>query len=627
MLKHSGARVLLASDDEQLAKVLPSLPLLPDLQEVVVFSRTAAERHGLLSLDADGRPGRRSVDEASRAARAAAVRCRRPGHRHVHLGHHRPAQGHRVHPAQHRLQAAVPRLRAAATIGEGDVFLCYLPLYHTFGRWLELIATLWWGATYVFARSTVAGLAARGLPPGAAHRLHPRPQEVDGAARGGGLGGGLRRPRRGGLAACGPSPAGRLRHGLSAAGYLDPVVFHAFHGAGIELCSGLRHDRGHRRRHHDAARRVPRRLGREAAARDRVPARRGRRAAHPRPLRLARLLPSGGRRAGRRTPTAGSTPATSSSRRPRGTGASPGARRRSTRTARARRSPRSGSRTCSATSSRWRRPSWSAITGSTTRSWCGPPPGPRTGARRRRLTELLSSLVASANRFLAPFERVVAFQVLPRALDEEHGELTSFARGALEEVLPCLETAEAAPVPGPLLDGTTSVASGAATLRASYWLRMGVFRQDRFARSQCAGSWNRGHGERFRPTAWGPRLTGSVRQRRLASSSRRRSRKGASLFPLVALFAVGVLALLDCERQDWNAVARGLQAARQMIEAGALGEYWMTAGVDLASGLASEQGERSRGSRDVDGSEPRALSPRPSSGRDRQRAAASRARP
>src|SRR6201995_1025459 len=52
---------------------------------------------------------------------------------------------------------------------------------------------------------------------------------------------------------------------------------------------------------------------------------------------------------------------------------------------------------------------------------------------------------------------------------------TSFATGALEEVLPCLETAEAAPISGPLLDGTTSVASGAATLRASYWLRVGHF--------------------------------------------------------------------------------------------------------------------------------------------------------
>ena len=53
------------------------------------------------------------------------------------------------------------------------------------------------------------------------------------------------------------------------------------------------------------------------------------------------------------------------------------------------------------------------------------------------LNELLSSLVASANRFLAPFERVVAFQVLPRALDEAHGELThklSFKRDVVEKI-------------------------------------------------------------------------------------------------------------------------------------------------------------------------------------------------
>src|SRR5512138_3582207 len=39
MLRHSGARILLASDDEQVAKVLASLAALPDLKDVVVFSR------------------------------------------------------------------------------------------------------------------------------------------------------------------------------------------------------------------------------------------------------------------------------------------------------------------------------------------------------------------------------------------------------------------------------------------------------------------------------------------------------------------------------------------------------------------------------------------------------------
>ena len=123
--------------------------------------------------------------------------------------------------------------------------------------------------------------------------------------------------------------------------------------------------------------RVRGRLDRQAAARDRVPPRRRRRAAHPRPVRLARLLQPEPRGAGRDAGRAGSTPATSSRSTPPATSASPAARRRSTRTARARRSPRSASRTCSATSRRSRRRSWSATTASTTRSSSG-----RTRPRR-----------------------------------------------------------------------------------------------------------------------------------------------------------------------------------------------------------------------------------------------------
>ena len=165
---------------------------------------------------------------------------------------------------------------------------------------------------------------------------------------------------------------------------------------------------------------------------------------------------------------------------------------------------------------------------------------------------------------------------------------TSFARGALEEVLPCLETAEAAPVPGPMLDGTTSVASGAATLRASYWLRMGDFGKTvshaRQALELEQGPWRAISANCLGTASYWLGETAQARQQLEATIE-----EGRELVPLVALFAVGVLALLDCERQDWNAVARGLHTARQMIEAGALGEYWMTAGVELANGLASEQ--------------------------------------
>ena len=74
MLRHSGARVLLVSDEEQLAKVLPSLPGLPDLEHVVVFSRAAAERNGLLSLDQMVSQGA-EFDDGARAERAAAVKA------------------------------------------------------------------------------------------------------------------------------------------------------------------------------------------------------------------------------------------------------------------------------------------------------------------------------------------------------------------------------------------------------------------------------------------------------------------------------------------------------------------------------------------------------------------------
>ena len=164
---------------------------------------------------------------------------------------------------------------------------------------------------------------------------------------------------------------------------------------------------------------------------------------------------------------------------------------------------------------------------------------------------------------------------------------TSFARGALEEVLPCLENAEAAPVPGPLLDGTTSVASGAATLRASYWLRMGDFGKTvSYAREALAlehGPWRAISANCLGAAFYWLDETAQARQQLEATIE-----LGRELVPLVALFAVGLLALLDCDRQDWNAVPRRLHTGRQMIEAGGLGEYWMTAGVQLAGGLASQ---------------------------------------
>lgn len=48
------------------------------------------------------------------------------------------------------------RAIALPEIGEEDHFLAYLPLFHTFGRWFELIGTIFWGATYTFMENPSA---------------------------------------------------------------------------------------------------------------------------------------------------------------------------------------------------------------------------------------------------------------------------------------------------------------------------------------------------------------------------------------------------------------------------------------------------------------------------------------
>ena len=132
------------------------------------------------------------------------------------------------------------RALALPEIGEDDVFLCYLPLYHTFGRYLELYGCIFWGATYVFLDNpsvfALVGGMLRFRPtvfisvPKKWIQLHEQiartadltsasDREIDEA---------LRRVT-----------GGRLRFGLSAAGRLDAEIFRFFEAHGVSLMSGF----------------------------------------------------------------------------------------------------------------------------------------------------------------------------------------------------------------------------------------------------------------------------------------------------------------------------------------------------------------------------------------------------
>ena len=131
--------------------------------------------------------------------------------------------------------------RAAALpfVGEEELLLCFLPLYHTFGRYLEMLGTIFWGGTYVFAGNpSLDGLAAglAEVEPTGLVSIPIRWAQLEARARAAAGEAPTPEAARGALRSV---VGGRLRWGLSAAGWLAPHVFRFFQGHGVELCSGF----------------------------------------------------------------------------------------------------------------------------------------------------------------------------------------------------------------------------------------------------------------------------------------------------------------------------------------------------------------------------------------------------
>lgn len=138
-----------------------------------------------------------------------------------------------VHTGYAIVSKRFARAAALPAVGHDERLLAYLPLFHTFGRYLELLGMMFWGGGYVFAGNPSFETLARALP-------QVRPSGLIGI------------PRRwaqlherclaasdSGEHAVRAILGDRLRWGLSAAGHLDPVVFRFFQRHGVELCSGF----------------------------------------------------------------------------------------------------------------------------------------------------------------------------------------------------------------------------------------------------------------------------------------------------------------------------------------------------------------------------------------------------
>ncbi|MDH3292274.1 MAG: GNAT family N-acetyltransferase [Gemmatimonadota bacterium] len=236
ILRHAKVRTVVVSGREQLHKVQHNREQLPDLLRVISFD-PIDERDVLSFARVEKLATKTSPDDLAR--RREQVRIDDFATAMYTSGTTGTPKG--IQFSQRNLVfKRFARGLALPGIGDTDVFLCYLPLFHTFGRYLEMLGSVFWGAKYCFlldpsVEALVDGM--RTYRPSVfisvprkwiqlyeviAQRADPLEAPDDE----------LRDATR-------EVTGGRLRWGLSAAGHLDPEIFKFFQNQGVELHSGF----------------------------------------------------------------------------------------------------------------------------------------------------------------------------------------------------------------------------------------------------------------------------------------------------------------------------------------------------------------------------------------------------
>jgi len=238
ILRHGNVRTVLASGAAQLRKVTAVRDGCPALRHVVAFDAAPDLPKGVATLDRVVAGGTSVAPEEIRRA-GLRVRVGDPATVMYTSGTTGTPKGI-LFSHRNIVFKRFCRALAIPEIGEDDVFLCYLPLFHTFGRWLEMLGAVFWGATYCFLdnpslEALVAGMR-RHRPtvfisvPKKWIQLYEASEQIADP---------LEASDEAIADAVREVTGGRLRWGLSAAGHLNSEVFRFFQRQGVELMSGF----------------------------------------------------------------------------------------------------------------------------------------------------------------------------------------------------------------------------------------------------------------------------------------------------------------------------------------------------------------------------------------------------
>ena len=237
ILKQTGASVILLGGDKQLAKVRAVKAKLPSLKIGVLLTGSSID-DWVISLDELLMRGS-AVGEEELAQQRKKIRNDKLASVMYTSGTTGLPKGI-MFSQINIIYKRFCRAMALPEIGQEDRFLSYLPLFHTFGRWLEMTGSLFWAAEYVFMENPAVATMLDNMK-----RVHPTVfisipkkwmQLYEHAANHVNIELDDEQHIREFVQ---QASGGQLRWGLSAAGYLEPDVFRFFQQNGVHLMSGF----------------------------------------------------------------------------------------------------------------------------------------------------------------------------------------------------------------------------------------------------------------------------------------------------------------------------------------------------------------------------------------------------